>query len=142
MAGRMPFPGPEGTGTVHLTAAAGLRLGNPLADTAAAAETRQQKEKKQRIRQQVNWGDFLTLLGNQVPSDCWLTRVEQQKEGKVLHLEGRSLKRNGALQLVKRLQQRPEVIQVKLDRLEQEERESDLTGFALQIRLKEEETHG
>lgn len=103
---------------------------------------RQQKEKKQRIRQQVNWGDFLTLLGNQVPSDCWLTRVEQQKEGKVLHLEGRSLKRNGALQLVKRLQQRPEVIQVKLDRLEQEERESDLTGFALQIRLKEEETHG
>lgn len=103
---------------------------------------RQEKETRERMKQQVSWGRFLTLLGNQVPSDCWLTRVEQQKEGRTLVLEGRSLKRDGALALVSRLRKQPELAQVKLERMEQEERESDLTGFSLRIRLKGEKAHG
>ena len=132
MAGRMPFPGPEGQERciLQLQQVSGWETFWQAQQQRRKQLARQQKEKKQRIRQQVNWGGFPDSPGKPGAVRLLAYPGGTAEGGKVLHLEGRSLKRNGALQLDKRLQQRPEVIQVKLGRLEQEERESDLTGFA------------
>lgn len=101
-------------------------------------ERNRQKQQGQEMlkvlkRKKLPWTPFLTLLGNTVPADCWITRIQQEngKEQPGFCVEGSSLNRRSALQFVQRLQQQPCLDGIRLERLEEQPEEGQSVRFAL-----------
>lgn len=95
---------------------------------------KQQQERLQQLEQkQLSWTSFLTLLGNTLPADCQVTRLQQEKgkEHPGFSLEGRSLSRQAVLQFTKRLQKQPGISGIRLERLEEQPEENPSVQFAL-----------
>jgi Tfp pilus assembly protein PilN len=84
-------------------------------------------------QKQLSWTSFLTLLGNTLPADCQVTRLQQEKgkEHPGFSLEGRSLSRQAVLQFTKRLQKQPGISGIRLERLEEQPEENPSVQFAL-----------
>lgn len=94
----------------------------------------QQQEHLQRLEQkQLPWTALLTLLGNTLPADCQVVRVQQEagKDGPGFALEGRSLNRQAVLQFTKRLQKQSGITGLRLERLEEQPEERPSVRFAL-----------
>lgn len=95
---------------------------------------KQQQERLQQLEQkQLPWTSLLTLLGNTLPADCQVTRL-QQENGKAqpgFTLEGRSMTRQAVLTFTKRLQKQPGLTGIRLERLEEQPDESPSVRFAL-----------
>lgn len=108
-------------------------------------QMRQQQEMRKRLEQKkMPWTPFLTLLGNTLPADCWITRV-QQENGKTqpgFCVEGSSLSREAALQFVRRLQQQSCLDGIRLERLEKQPEEERAVRFALHGQWKGEKHEG
>lgn len=93
-----------------------------------------QKEQLQQLEQKrLPMTPFLTLLGNTLPADCQLTRLQQEESRQQpgFSLEGRSLKREAVLQFVKRLQKQPSLTDIHLEQLEEQPEELVPVRFAL-----------
>lgn len=117
----------------RLQAAAGWEILWQEDRTRQMVKKQQQERLKQLEQKQLPWTSFLTLLGNTLPADCQVTRLQQEngKEHPGFSLEGRSLNRQAVLQFIRRLQKQPGLTGIRLERLEEQPDERPSVRFAL-----------
>ena len=79
-----------------------------------------------------------------MPADCWVTHITQEKPVKglwSLHMEGKTLHKDSALQLIHRLKQHPMIAEAKLEKLQQDA-QKQTAGFNIFLTVKGGEAYG
>lgn len=105
----------------------------------------QQVKQQQTVRNRnVDWDAWLTLLGRELPADCYLQQAAWDKENrdkKMLRLSGRTLESQAVLSFVQRLRDERAVKNVQIEKMERLDEKSE-TEFSLLVEMQKGNGNG